>query len=651
MACRAIEFCNSGQWGQAILPLLQACMEPAQWSYHALLARTLAQLGHNDLAVAFLQQALRRQPDHLQLRMVYWQVAPKVLTRAQLQHEARVFLPEPADPAELKLLHAILGEASATNYAKHESAPLACDSAVTAQTILPNPLPSSPKVDILVPVYGGYQHTRRCLESLIEAHAHNTTPSTLIVLDDAGSDHALAAYLKQLAEAGQIQLHRHPQNLGFINNINYGMRLNPGRDVAWLNSDTLVHGNWLDRLNAAAYSQPKVASVTPWSNNGELLSFTESQISSSMLNRNELAQIDDIANRQDLPPVPIPGGCGFCFYVPRAALNDVGYLNNNDLKRGYGEETEWSMRARQKGWIHLAATNTLVAHEGGNSFGLEKALRVYQNNLWIQQTYPDIDNWFETHPGKKDLNAARQQLQAARLPDLIDWARIQKPALEVMPEFLSSLFPVKDNPKPRIRLSYAQKPESLTIVLQAPLTPGWRMQFELPSQSKEFQSIFDAINAVVAQTQLYESVDQMPINLREHIQVPVTKTRPIKPTDIKQLTGKTWLIADSLKDPARLEQWLALVRQFGRDNLSASARQTLFCFLEPGEHAHALRATGAAYQLPRLEGLPIPEQVKLANIQGALSLEQDEKERTYSYALAECCKITLAVLEPIAVAS
>ena len=47
------------------------------------------------------------------------------------------------------------------------------------------------------------------------------------------------------------------------------------RDVVLLNSDTEVSAGWLDKLQAAAYSAPKIATVTPLSNSATICSLPE----------------------------------------------------------------------------------------------------------------------------------------------------------------------------------------------------------------------------------------------------------------------------------------------------------------------------------------------------------------------------------------
>ncbi|EPN68250.1 glycosyl transferase family protein, partial [Pseudomonas syringae pv. actinidiae ICMP 19096] len=79
----------------------------------------------------------------------------------------------------------------------------------------------------------------------------------------------------------------------------------------------------------------------------------------------------------------------------RKALDSVGYLDEVELLRGYGEETDWCLRARGLGWRHVGAPNVFVAHQGGISFGAEKALRVAHNNAILKRRYPDASSRYE----------------------------------------------------------------------------------------------------------------------------------------------------------------------------------------------------------------------------------------------------------------
>ncbi len=273
-------------------------------------------------------------------------------------------------------------------------------------------------VDVLIPVYDGLNETMECINSALEARKLNRTAHRLVVIEDRTPVPALAKALKVLAAKGKIALVNNAVNLGFIRSMNRAMALSPNKDVVWLNADTRVHGAWLDRLRQVAYSDPGIASVTPFTNNGELMSFPHSQISHAMPCARSQAELDELARQVNSPPVEIETGCGFCLYIKRAALDDVGYLDEVNLARGYGEETDWCLRARERGWRHLGAPNVFVAHQGGVSFGEEKILRVAQNNALLRTRYPDASARYTAFTLRDPIKPARDALQRARLTKL-----------------------------------------------------------------------------------------------------------------------------------------------------------------------------------------------------------------------------------------
>ena len=270
-------------------------------------------------------------------------------------------------------------------------------------------------VDVLVPVYNSAAQTLVCLMSLLNAKPHNRTVYEIIVLDDASQDPALLASLDELSRSGRITWIQRPANLGFIRNINRGMMLHAGRDVVWLNSDTRVTGDWLDRLRSVAYSRPRVASVTPFSNNGELMSFPQIREVYPTPSLAAQKSFDDLLTELDLSAQEIVVGCGFCFYVKRIALDDVGLLDELTLIKGYGEETDWCLRAQSRGWSHAGATNVFVAHAGGLSFGASKRWLANHNNTVIKRRYPFASEAYERFVTKDSLHKVRQTIQRHRL--------------------------------------------------------------------------------------------------------------------------------------------------------------------------------------------------------------------------------------------
>ena len=299
----------------------------------------------------------------------------------------------------------------------------------------PAPAAADPgQVSIVVPVYRQRALVQTCIESVLASLAHNRTPARLVVVDDASPEPDLSAWLDAQAAAGRITLLRNPTNLGFIEAVNRGLREHPGHDALLLNADTEVHGDWIDRLRTALYSAPDIASVTPWSNNGEISSFPEIARNAPAPTSAQLAAIDAAAAglRQGGAgsDVELPTCCGFAMLMRRSVIAQIGVLDGVALVRGYGEEVDWCLRARAAGWRHLLATGVFVAHTGTVSFRFEKTLRVRQNRHVLAERYPTYHLEYAAFVTDDPLGPARTSLSAALASAGSDWLASAQGALD-----------------------------------------------------------------------------------------------------------------------------------------------------------------------------------------------------------------------------
>lgn len=223
-------------------------------------------------------------------------------------------------------------------------------------------------IDVIIPVYRGLPETRRCLESVMRSRL--ALPHEIVVVDDASPEPALAAWLRELAKAGRITLLAHERNAGFVASVNDGMRAHPDRDVVLLNADTEVADGWLDRLAACAAREPHAGTVTPFSNNATICSYPRFAQPNALPPGTAAAALDALFARTNAGlSVDVPVGVGFCLFVRRACLDEVGAFDEAAFGRGYGEEVDFCLRATKAGWRHLLAADTFVFHEGEVSFG------------------------------------------------------------------------------------------------------------------------------------------------------------------------------------------------------------------------------------------------------------------------------------------
>lgn len=267
-------------------------------------------------------------------------------------------------------------------------------------------------VAVVIPVYRGLEATRACLESVLRSSC--VAVAEVIVVDDASPEEELSAYLDGLAAGGRIRLLRNEHNQGFVASANSGMTAAGALDVVLLNSDTIANGDWVDRLAAAA-GDMTVGTVTPFSNNATICSYPTIDGFRQMPDGVTVGELDELFSRTNAGrSSELPTAHGFCMYIKRDCLQEVGLFDTETFERGYGEENEFCLRAAAKGWRHVLAEDTFVWHEGEVSFGTE-AMTLRERALeGLTRRYPRYLADVSEHVRRDPARPARLAVTAAR---------------------------------------------------------------------------------------------------------------------------------------------------------------------------------------------------------------------------------------------
>ena len=274
-------------------------------------------------------------------------------------------------------------------------------------------------VAIVVPAYRGLARTLACLDSLERTIPRGTR---IHVIDDASPDSGLVAGLEARAAAARIVLHRHPggHNRGFPASANLGFLATEGRDVVLLNSDTLVAGDWLARLRAAAYAAPDIGTATPLTNEGSIVGYPKPRHPNDMQDEAGTARLHALAAKaNDGMTADLPTANGFCMFIRRDCLDAVGLLREDLFAQGYGEENDFCLRARHHGWRHAAALDVYVAHAGGTSFRAGREQLTRRNLALLNRLHPGYDALIARHVAADPLADARRRLDLARLDEAL----------------------------------------------------------------------------------------------------------------------------------------------------------------------------------------------------------------------------------------
>ncbi|TDR89289.1 glycosyltransferase [Enterovirga rhinocerotis] len=245
-------------------------------------------------------------------------------------------------------------------------------------------------VCVIVPIHNAVDQVADCLASVV---AHSDLPGLrLLLLDDNSSDPAMGILLDAYGGRENVDLHRNPETLGFSDTVNRGVALAGEADVVILNSDTVVSPRWLQNLRAAAYSDRRIATATPMSDNAGAFSVPEPGRVNRLpagVDRDAYARL--LTQQSELVYPHVPTGHGFCLYVKRAAIRDVGTFDAASFPRGYGEETDFCMRATRAGWQHVIDDRTIVYHHGAASFGGDRLELNRNAQRLLAERYPEFE--------------------------------------------------------------------------------------------------------------------------------------------------------------------------------------------------------------------------------------------------------------------
>lgn len=325
-------------------------------------------------------------------------------------------------------------------------------------------------LDVVIPVYSGFNATLQTIHSVLSSK--NTRSFELIVIDDKSPDDDLIHHLKQIASRGLITLIRNGQNLGFAATVNKALSLHPRRDIILLNSDTVVHGDWADRL--AAHAVEGVATVTPFSNNASLCSLPRILEANSLPPGVSTRVLDRLcAKLNSGQAVEIPTGIGFCMYVARKAVQATGAFDVKTFGKGYGEDNDFCLRALKKGFRNLHALDVFVFHEGAVSFGTRSAQAAARPLAKLYRKHPKAKAKLRRFAIADPALAARQRIDLSLLAR--KWSRIDLLIADGTDEIENVL---KSRQKKHLVLVVRQQPgntfrlETLDGLLAAPNLTG-----------------------------------------------------------------------------------------------------------------------------------------------------------------------------------
>lgn len=239
-------------------------------------------------------------------------------------------------------------------------------------------------VDIIICVHNAFEDVKRCINSVFE---YTSNPYNIIIVDDGSADET-KNYLKELKEScANVKLIRNETGNGYTIAANMGLRESTAEFRVLLNSDTIVTPNWLDKLIRCANSDEEIGIVGPLSNTASWQSVPSLFEDSGDWCHNRLPSdisIEDMGNLVEKyiiqTNMQVPLLNGFCMMIRKNVIDKIGYLDEENFGKGFGEEDDFNLRAFKAGIKLAISTDTYIYHAQSKSYSDSKRLELCKNS-------------------------------------------------------------------------------------------------------------------------------------------------------------------------------------------------------------------------------------------------------------------------------
>lgn len=245
------------------------------------------------------------------------------------------------------------------------------------------------KVDIVIPFYND-KNIINCLDSIKNSDCKQI--NKVIVISDKGPDESLNKKVREYIQQDSFfEYLENKENKGFVFTCNVGMNYSQ-HDVILLNSDTIVTKGFADKLSYIAQLNNDTATVTPISNSAVQFSVPNIDTNNSDSTPHKT---NDIITRMfnKFSYIETYSAHGFCMYIKRKIINEIGTFDYENFKEGYGEENDYSLRCLRAGFKNMLALNTYIYHIHGQSFGDERKKKIKKERAKrIRELYPELED-------------------------------------------------------------------------------------------------------------------------------------------------------------------------------------------------------------------------------------------------------------------
>ncbi|UXP32423.1 glycosyltransferase family 2 protein [Reichenbachiella agarivorans] len=240
---------------------------------------------------------------------------------------------------------------------------------------------TQPLVSVISVNYNEPEETELFLESLYQSDYHNF--ETLLV--DNGSKRNIDPSVEN--RYSNLSLIVSEKNLGFAGGNNLGVAKAKGKYLIFLNNDTLLPRDFIDKLVMFMETHPEAGMVSPKIvfPNGKIQYAGSLDINGITGRGKRIGYLEEDHGQYDKNyPTDLPHGAAMI--VPAKVISEVGSMYEEYFL--YYEEHDWSMAIKRAGYKIYFFGETNIIHKQSISVGIDSPLKVYymsRNRLLFQK--------------------------------------------------------------------------------------------------------------------------------------------------------------------------------------------------------------------------------------------------------------------------
>ena len=258
------------------------------------------------------------------------------------------------------------------------------------------PFEGFPSIDVIIPVYNACEDAVNCIKSVIQ---ETTVPCVIRVIDDCSDLTTQQALEAIQINQPNVHVYRNEKNIGYTKSVNVGLSKSNSDWVVILNSDTIVSKGWLEGLYECAISDDRVGMVGPLSNaaSWQSVPYIHDKNGDWHLNPlpekysvNDFSALVEKCSEKQFPQTKVING--FCQFINKKMLEEIGYLDEVAFPQGYGEENDMCARAVKAGYKLAVADHVYVFHAKSKSFGHNTRKKLSKaGSEALKKKHPDVD--------------------------------------------------------------------------------------------------------------------------------------------------------------------------------------------------------------------------------------------------------------------